>query len=119
MGEHKRRHGHPLQPKMLPSCDTLLYHWNLASRAERVGLSLCNGTTTLPHRFSVQPINLSSIFKSCGDGGVAKRQVIITGSHSHKPECRWPLGHVVARLLNLGQQRRWAASRGDWAASLG
>ena len=38
MAEHKRRHGHPLQPKMFSSCDALPYHWNQASMAERVGL---------------------------------------------------------------------------------
>ena len=44
--------------------------------AERVGLPPCNGSPTLnilPHRFSVPPI--SPVSKSCGDGGVAKRQV--------------------------------------------
>ena len=87
MAEHKRRHDHPLQPKTFFSCDALPYHWNPESMAERVGLQLCNGSTTLntlPHRFSVQPI--SSVFKTCGDGGVAKRQMeMITGSRCHKP----------------------------------
>ena len=43
---------------------------------ERVGLPPCNGSPTLniiTHRFSVPPI--SPVSKSCGDGGVAKRQV--------------------------------------------
>ena len=54
MAEHKRRHGHPLQPKMFSSRDALPYHWNPTSMAERVGLPPCNGSTTLnnlPHRF--------------------------------------------------------------------
>ena len=54
MAEHKRRHGHPLQPKMFSSCDALPYHWIPTSMAERVGLPPCNGSTTLnnlPHRF--------------------------------------------------------------------
>ena len=65
-----------LQPKMFSSCDALPYHWNPASMAERVGLPPCNGSPTLnifTHRFSVPPI--SPVSKSCGDGGVAKRQV--------------------------------------------
>ena len=56
-----KAHCHPLQPKMLSSCDALSYHWNLASMAERVGLPLCNGSAnlnTLLHRFSVQPMYL-------------------------------------------------------------
>ena len=76
MAEHKRRHGHPLQPKMFSSCDALPYHWNPTSMAERVGLPPCNGSTTLnnlPHRFFCATYLPS--FKSCGDGGVAKRQV--------------------------------------------
>ena len=70
MAEHKRRHGHPLQPKMFSSCDALPYHWNPTSMAERVGLPPCNGSTTLnnlPHRF-FSATYLPS-FKSCGDGG--------------------------------------------------
>ena len=65
-----------MQPKMFSSCDALPYHWNPTSMAERVGLPPCNGSptlNTLPHRFSVPPI--SPVSKSCGDGGVAKRQV--------------------------------------------
>ena len=65
-----------LQPKMFSSCDALPYHWNTTSMAERVGLHQCNCSptlNTLPHRFSVPPI--SPVSKSCGDGGVAKRQV--------------------------------------------
>ena len=65
-----------LQPKMFSSCDALPYHWNPTSMAERVELPLCNGSPTLnifTHRFSVPPI--SPVSKSCGDGGVAKRQV--------------------------------------------
>ena len=70
MAEHKRCHGHPLQPKMFSSCDALPHHWNPASIAERVGLPPCNSSTTLNtllHRFFEQPI--SSVFKSCSDGG--------------------------------------------------
>ena len=106
MAEHNRRHGHPLQPEMFSSCDALPYHWNPTSMAERVGLPPCNGCTTLntlPYRFSVPPI--SSVFKSCGDGGVAKRQVMITGSRSHKPARRWPLDlWSLVRLLTLGNR---------------
>ena len=71
MVEHKRRHGHPLQPKMFSSCDALPYHWNPASMAERVGLPPCNGSTTintLPHRFSVQPISYLQILRRWGSG---------------------------------------------------
>ena len=65
-----------MQPKMFSSCDALLYHWNPTSMAKRVGLPPCNGSptlNTLPHRFSVP--HISPVSKSCGDGGVAKRQV--------------------------------------------
>ena len=65
-----------MQPKMFSSCDALPYHWNPTSMAERVGLPPCNGSptlNTLPDRFSVPPI--SPVPKSCGDGGVGKRQV--------------------------------------------
>ena len=65
-----------MQPKMFSSCDALSYHWNPTSMAERVGLPPCNGSPTLnilTHRFSVPPV--SPVSKSCGDGGVAKRQV--------------------------------------------
>ena len=61
---------------MFSSCDALPYHWNPTSMAERVGLPPCNGSPTLnifTHRFSVPRI--SPVSKSCGDGGVAKRQV--------------------------------------------
>ena len=61
---------------MSSSCDALPYHWNPTSMAERVGLPPCNSSPTLnilTHRFSTPPI--SPVSKSCGDGGVAKRQV--------------------------------------------
>ena len=69
-----------MQPKMFSSFDALPYHWNptpiLWAMDERVGLPPCNGSPTLnifKHRFSTPPI--SPVSKSCGDGGVAKRQV--------------------------------------------
>ena len=93
MAEHKRRHGHPLQPKMFSSCDALPYHWNPTSMAERVGLPPCNGSTTLnnlPHRFFCATYLPS--FKSCGDGEWrSDRWRCITGSRSHKPARRRPL----------------------------
>ena len=94
---------------MFSSCDALPYHWNPTSMAERVGLPPCNDSPTLntldlPHRFSVKPI--SPVSKSCGDGGVANRQVEIRltdhpscGRFTKNQQKKLPVGAWNVRTL--------------------
>ena len=87
---------------MFSSCDALPYHWNPTSMAESVGLPLCNGSPTLnilTHRFSVPPI--SPVSKSCGDGGVAKRQVEM--QLTNHPSC----GRFTNVRTLLGRDTNW------------
>ena len=82
------RHGPSLRPKMFSSCDALLYYWNRASMAERVGLPSCSGSTTLntlPHRFSVQTIFLEAtdnvVLEAEGPPRERERDMCVQSSH--------------------------------------
>ena len=100
------------------SCDALPYHWNPTSMAERVGLPPCNSSptlNTLPHRFSVKPISPAS--KSCGDGGVAKRQVEMRLT-DHPPFGRFTQSASSALEEELRHQALSARERRHLAASI-
>ena len=80
--------------------------------AERVGLPPCNGSAILN--------NLSSVFQvlrrwGSGEatGGDVSLAVVVTSLHVGG---LWTCDRSSS---DPGQQRRAAASRGDWAASLG
>ena len=134
MLEHIVRHGHPLQPRLSPDVTMFSCHWTLTFKAERVGLSPCNGFSTKKSFMhtshcappsSQHPVTShfillhqvihdshSSQAKSCGDGGMAKQQVeVTTGSCSHDPARRQPWTSGRSSLYP-GYQRSPAAS---WA----
>ena len=58
----------------------------------------------------------SSSPKTCGNGSMTKWQVkVITGSHSYKPACRWPLDQLFLIFTSMAGGA-FGCIQGDWAA---
>ena len=112
MLEHIVRHGHPLQPRLSPDVTMFSCHWTLIFKAERVGLSPCNGFSTkisFTHRshcapssshLNTQSHRISSFIKSSTIPTYPKPSPAAMGEWQSN-RWRWPLA-VVVMILHVG-----------------